>query len=173
MDASADCCDKDRQRHKRAEWLGILALLWRELTPDNRSKSLAWRRALLSPKFPTKEADFSTALQEWDTDLDKYEAEYGQTKAISDEDSFLPFPWASLRLQIFAVAWQPFPLLSCLTLTSSITTATSFSFCFRDHWGQLVSPSLACHGIFRRKACNFRPRCLSQGTATIVVVTPL
>ena len=60
-------------------------LLWRELAPDNHSKSLVWRRALLSPKFP-KEADFSAALQEWEAELDKYEAEYGQAKAISDED---------------------------------------------------------------------------------------
>ena len=61
-------------------------LLWRELAPDNHSKSLVWRRALLSPKFPNKETDFSAALQEWEADLDKYEAEYGLAKAISDED---------------------------------------------------------------------------------------
>ena len=61
-------------------------LLWREMAPDNHSKSLIWRRSLLSPKFPPKEVDFSAALQEWEADLDKYEAEYGPTKAISDED---------------------------------------------------------------------------------------
>jgi len=61
-------------------------LLWREPAPNNHSKRLVWRRALLSPKFPTKEANFSAALQEWEADLDKYEAEYGQAKAISDED---------------------------------------------------------------------------------------
>ena len=64
----------------------FLRLLWRELAPDNHSKSLVWRRPLLSQKFPTKEADFSAALREWEADLDKYEAEFGQTKAISDED---------------------------------------------------------------------------------------
>ena len=41
---------------------------------------------MLSPKFPAKEAEFSAALQEWEADLDKYEAEYGPSKAISDED---------------------------------------------------------------------------------------
>ena len=61
-------------------------LLWREMAPDNHSKSLIWRRSLLSPKFPGKEAEFSAALQEWEADLDKYEAEYGPSKAISDED---------------------------------------------------------------------------------------
>ena len=60
-------------------------LLWREFAPDNHSKSLVWRRASLSPKFP-KKADVSAALQECEADLDKYEAEYGQAKAISDED---------------------------------------------------------------------------------------
>ena len=51
---------------------------------------------------------------------------------------------------------QPFPLLSCLTLTSFITTATSFSFCFRDHWSLLVlrlhalASSAEKHAIFAR-----------------------
>ena len=61
-------------------------LLWREFAPENHSKALMWRRALLSPKFPSKEADFSAALQEWEADLDKYESEYGSEKAIADED---------------------------------------------------------------------------------------
>ena len=61
-------------------------LLWREMAPDNHSKSLVWRRSLLSPKFPAKEAEFSAALQEWEADRDKYEAEYGPSKATSDED---------------------------------------------------------------------------------------
>ena len=61
-------------------------LLWREMAPDNHSKSLIWRRSLLSPKFPGKEAEFSCALQEWEADLEKYGAEYGPEKAISDED---------------------------------------------------------------------------------------
>ena len=61
-------------------------LLHRELAPEKYSKSLIWRRTLLSPKFPSKENEFSAALQEWEADLDKYEAEYGTDKAISDED---------------------------------------------------------------------------------------
>ena len=61
-------------------------LLWREMAPDNHSKSLVWRRSLLSPKFPAKEAEFSAALQEWEADRDKYEAQYGPSKATSDED---------------------------------------------------------------------------------------
>ena len=61
-------------------------LLYRELAPDNHSKSLIWRRSLLSPKFPSKETEFSAALQEWEADLDRYEAEYGAQKATSDED---------------------------------------------------------------------------------------
>ena len=61
-------------------------LLYRELAPDSHSKSLIWRRSLLSPKFPSKETEFSAALQEWEADLDRYEAEYGAQKAISDED---------------------------------------------------------------------------------------
>ena len=61
-------------------------LLWREFQPENHSKSLIWRRTLLSPKFPAREAEFSSALQEWEADLDRYEAEYGHEKAISDED---------------------------------------------------------------------------------------
>ena len=56
-------------------------LLWRKLAPDNHSKSLVWRPALLSPKFPNKETDFSAALQECEADLDNYWAEYGQAKA--------------------------------------------------------------------------------------------
>lgn len=60
-------------------------LLWREMAPDNHSKSLSWRRSLF-PKFPAKEAEFSAALQEWEADLDKYESEYGPAKAISDDD---------------------------------------------------------------------------------------
>ena len=62
-------------------------LLHRELAPENHSKSLIWRRTLLSPKFPSKENEFSAALQEWEADLDKYEAEYGTEKDISNEDN--------------------------------------------------------------------------------------
>ena len=61
-------------------------LLHREFNPENHSKSLMWRRSLLSPKFPAREGDFSAAMQEWEADLHKYEAEYGAEKAISDED---------------------------------------------------------------------------------------
>ena len=41
-------------------------LLWRENHPEQTNKSLIWRRTLLSPKFPTREAEFSAALQEWE-----------------------------------------------------------------------------------------------------------
>ena len=61
-------------------------LLWRESAPDNHFKNLIWRRSLLSPKFPAKETGFSAAPQEWETDLDKYEAEHGPSKAISGAD---------------------------------------------------------------------------------------
>ncbi|CAJ1369087.1 unnamed protein product, partial [Effrenium voratum] len=61
-------------------------LLFREFAPENHSKALIWRRTLLSPKFPAKEAEFSAALQEWEADLDRYESEYGPSKAIADED---------------------------------------------------------------------------------------
>ncbi|CAJ1332079.1 unnamed protein product [Effrenium voratum] len=61
-------------------------LLWREYLPAQTSKALMWRRALLNPKFPTKESEFSAALQEWEGDVDKYAAEYGADRAISDED---------------------------------------------------------------------------------------
>ena len=50
-------------------------LLWREMAPDNHSKSLIWRRSLLSPNFPPEEVDFSAAFLEWEADLDKYETE--------------------------------------------------------------------------------------------------
>ncbi|CAE7476824.1 unnamed protein product, partial [Symbiodinium microadriaticum] len=54
--------------------------------PEQANRGLIWRRALLSPKFPAKEGEFSAALQEWESDLAKYEAEFGVEKAISDED---------------------------------------------------------------------------------------
>ena len=60
--------------------------LWREFHPEQANRGLIWRRALLSPKFPSKESEFSAALQEWESDLAKYEAEFGVEKAISDED---------------------------------------------------------------------------------------
>ena len=63
------------------------SLFWKEMAPDNHSKSLIWRRSLLSPKLPSKETEFLAALQEWEADLDKYESEYGPGKAISDEDA--------------------------------------------------------------------------------------
>ncbi|CAE7235731.1 RE1 [Symbiodinium natans] len=61
-------------------------MLWREFHPEQANRGLIWRRALLSPKFPNKEGDFSAALQEWELDLAKYESEFGAEKAISDED---------------------------------------------------------------------------------------
>ena len=62
-------------------------LLWRQLWREfQANRGLIWRRALLSPKFPSKESEFSAALQEWESDLAKYEAEFGVEKAISDED---------------------------------------------------------------------------------------
>lgn len=61
-------------------------LLWQEFHPERTNKALMWRRALLSPKFPAKEQEFSAALQEWENDIDRYAAEYGAEKAIADED---------------------------------------------------------------------------------------
>ena len=61
-------------------------LLWKEYQPEQTNKALVWRRALLAPKFPRSEAEFSAALQEWENDLDRYTVECGPDKAISDED---------------------------------------------------------------------------------------
>ena len=61
-------------------------LLWKEFHPEQANRGLIWRRALLSPKFPSKEVEFSAALQEWELDLAKYATEFGDEKAISDED---------------------------------------------------------------------------------------
>ena len=61
-------------------------LLWREYHPEQTNKSLIWRRPLLSPKFPTREADFSAAFQEWENDVDRYAAEFGAERAIADEN---------------------------------------------------------------------------------------
>ena len=61
-------------------------LLWREYHPEQTNKSLIWRRTLLSPKFPTRESEFSAALQEWENDVDRYAAEFGAERAIADED---------------------------------------------------------------------------------------
>ncbi|CAE7662605.1 unnamed protein product [Symbiodinium sp. CCMP2592] len=60
--------------------------LWKEFHPEQANRGLIWRRAILSPKFPHKEADFAAALQEWESDLAKYEAEFGADKAIFEED---------------------------------------------------------------------------------------
>ena len=49
------------------------------------NKPLIWRRTLLSPKFPTREADFSAVLQEWENDVACYAAEFGAERAIADE----------------------------------------------------------------------------------------
>ncbi|CAE7213819.1 unnamed protein product [Symbiodinium sp. CCMP2592] len=61
-------------------------LLWQEHNPENESKNLTWRRTLLMPKFPPKESDFSLALQEWEADVDRYASEYGEGRALADED---------------------------------------------------------------------------------------
>ena len=61
-------------------------LLWVEHTPENESKALSWRRALLTPRFPPREQEFSLALQEWEADIDRYASEYGEGRAIADED---------------------------------------------------------------------------------------
>ena len=61
-------------------------LLWVEHTPENESKALSWRRALLTPRFPPREQEFSLALQEWEADIDRYTSEYGESRAIADED---------------------------------------------------------------------------------------
>ena len=62
-------------------------VLWREYHPEQTNKSLIWRRTLLSPKFPTREADFSAALQEGENYVDRYAAEFGAERAIiADED---------------------------------------------------------------------------------------
>ena len=61
-------------------------LLWREYHPEQTNKSLIWRKTSLSPKFPTREADFSAALQKWERDVDRSAAEFGAERAIADED---------------------------------------------------------------------------------------
>ena len=61
-------------------------LLWREYQPEQANKALVWRRALLAPRFPKTEAEFSSALQEWENDMARYTVERGPDKAISDED---------------------------------------------------------------------------------------
>ena len=47
-------------------------------------KSLRWRRQLLQPAFPSKEADFAVALLDWESDVSRYEAEFAKT--IDEED---------------------------------------------------------------------------------------
>ena len=61
-------------------------LLWVEHTLQNESKALSWRRSLLTPRFPPREQEFSLALQEWEADIDRYASEYGERRAIGDED---------------------------------------------------------------------------------------
>ena len=58
-------------------------LLHREFNPENHSKSLMWRRSLLSPKFPAKEGDFSSAMQEWEADLHKSSQNTAQRKPLA------------------------------------------------------------------------------------------
>ncbi|CAE8676500.1 unnamed protein product [Polarella glacialis] len=62
--------------------------LWRkphaEFEPEVDGKSLRWRRQLLHPAFPPKEADFAVALLDWESDVSRYEAEFAKT--IDEED---------------------------------------------------------------------------------------
>ena len=57
-----------------------------EHTLQNESKALSWRRSLLTPRFPPREQEFSLALKEWEADIDRYASEYGERRAIGDED---------------------------------------------------------------------------------------
>ena len=59
-------------------------LLVQRMEPEILSKGLVWRRALLSPEFPTKETEFQTALEDWESELRKYEEQ--EQKQIDDED---------------------------------------------------------------------------------------
>jgi hypothetical protein len=77
---------KIAQGIQRQNGFELWRLLWREYHPEQTNKSLIWRRTLLSPKFPTREADFSAAFQEWENDVDRYAAEFGAERAIADEN---------------------------------------------------------------------------------------
>lgn len=58
--------------------------------PPGTHKSLIWRRTLLSPKLPTRKADFSAALQEWENEVDRYAAEFGaERRADKDKRALL------------------------------------------------------------------------------------
>jgi len=114
-------------------------LLWREMAPDNNSKRLIWRRSLLSPKFPAEETGYSAALQEWEADLDKYEAEYGPSKAISDEDKrTVVFTEAPTALkQHLSMHVGPFPRISlCLKWWCPICKQNRFG----DHQPRMREP---------------------------------
>jgi hypothetical protein len=62
--------------------------LWRKLhaefEPEVAGKSLRWRRELLHPAFPPKEADFAVALLDWESDVSRCEADFAKT--IDEED---------------------------------------------------------------------------------------
>ena len=77
---------KIAQGIQRQNGFELWRLLWREYHPEQTNKSLIWRRTLLAPKFPTREADFSAAFQEWENDVDRYAAEFGAERAIADEN---------------------------------------------------------------------------------------
>ena len=81
-------------------------LLWREFQPENHSKSLIWRRTLLSPKFPAREAEFSSAelcrngKRTW-TDTNRSTAGRKPSAMKTSEQ------WSSLKLQRHgANTWQ-------------------------------------------------------------------
>ena len=59
-------------------------LLKRKFEPEAQAKGLTRRRNLLNPVFPKAEADFQTALEDWEADLLRYTEE--ENKEILEED---------------------------------------------------------------------------------------
>ena len=53
-------------------------ILVQEYQPRTWNKHHEWLRALNSPTFPKREADFSVALQEWEAEICEYEADSGK-----------------------------------------------------------------------------------------------
>ena len=59
--------------------------MWKEFHPEQANGGLI---ALLTQSSPQHGGEFSAALQEWwELDLAKYASEFGDEKAISDEDT--------------------------------------------------------------------------------------
>ncbi|CAE8609616.1 unnamed protein product, partial [Polarella glacialis] len=56
--------------------------LWRRLAaeyePKSSNKALSWLRTLSNPTFPKAEAEFSSALHEWENEINAYESETGK-----------------------------------------------------------------------------------------------